>query len=228
MNTKNNTSANSLFGSNTQNLNAESAGLKQANKSAHNQSSAQEKTLIACMGNMLMRDEGFGPYMFQVLTKKEVALKHFDEEHTRFLMEHFCGDQDHESIDKRIPVMDGATMGMSFVPYIEKYDKIIIIDVIDFGRESDVCPGSVFVLTPEDMAEHTVLHTLHDLRVIDVINNAALAGHKSDITCICAQLLDAEPEDFDINITEPLYNAVPTVVGALLRQLGLDDVPVKA
>ena len=189
----------------------------------HTKALEHPKALVACMGNMLMRDEGFGPYMFQVLTQKDVALKHLDEAHANFLMEHFCGDQDHNSTDERIPVMDGATMGMSFVPYIEKYDKIIIIDVIDFGDTSDVAPGSVFVLTPEDMAEHTVLHTLHDLRVIDVINNAALAGHAADITCICAQILDAEPEDFDIGLTEPLYKAIPNVLGCLLRELGLEN-----
>ncbi len=192
-------------------------GTTQSNNGKH------PKTLVACMGNMLMRDEGFGPYMFQVLTDRNVALKHFDEAHVDFLMEHFCGSQDYDSKDSRIPVMDGATMGMSFVPYIEKYDKIIIIDVIDFGDKSKVAPGSVYVLSPEDMAEHTVLHTLHDLRVIDVINNAALAGHEADITCICTQMLDAEPEDFDIALTEPLYKAIPVVMGCLLRELGLEN-----
>ena len=182
----------------------------------------QQKTLVACMGNMLMKDEGFGPYMFKVLTDRGAALEHFDEAHADFLMRTFCGDQDHASADARIPVMDGATMGMSFVPYIERYDRIVLVDIIDCGQDSGVAPGTVYVLTPEDMAEHTVLHSLHDLRLVDVIANAALAGHEADISCVCVQKLDAEPADFEIGITEPLREAVPVVVGCILRELGLD------
>lgn len=183
----------------------------------------ERKTLVACMGNMLMKDEGFGPYMFQVLTDRDAALEHFDESCADFLMRTFCGDQDHASEDVRIPVMDGATMGMSFVPYIERYDRIVIIDIIDCGEQSGVAPGTVYVLSPEDMAEHTVLHSLHDLRLVDVIANAALAGHESDISCICVQKLDAEPADFEIGVTDPLREAVPTVVGCLLRELDLEE-----
>ena len=85
----------------------------------------EKKTLVACMGNLLMKDEGFGPHVFKVLTDRATALEYFDEPHADFLMRTFCGDQDHASEDTRIPVMDGATMGMSFVPYIERYDRIV-------------------------------------------------------------------------------------------------------
>ena len=182
----------------------------------------EKKTLVACMGNLLMKDEGFGPHVFKVLTDRATALEYFDEPHADFLMRTFCGDQDHASEDTRIPVMDGATMGMSFVPYIERYDRIVLVDIIDCGQDSGVAPGTVYVLSPEDMAEHTVLHSLHDLRLIDVIANAALAGHEADISCVCVQKLDAEPDDFEIGITEPLREAVPVVVGCILRELGLD------
>lgn len=189
----------------------------------------KQKALVACMGNLLMKDEGFGPYVFKVLTDRDAALEHFGAAHADFLMHTFRGDQAAGSAagiddagDGRIPVMDGATMGMSFVPYIERYDRIVLVDIIDCGEGSGVAPGTVYVLTPEDMAEHTVLHSLHDLRLVDVIANAALAGHTSDISCVCVQKLDAEPDDFEIGVTEPLREAVPTVVGCILRELGLD------
>lgn len=183
-----------------------------------------KRALVACMGNLLMKDEGFGPYVFKVLTDRDAALAHFDAAHADFLMRAFCGDQSADAAagDGRVPVMDGATMGMSFVPYIERYDRIVIVDIIDCGEDSGVAPGTVYVLSPEDMAEHTVLHTLHDLRLVDVIANAALAGHEADISCVCVQKLDAEPDDFEIGVTEPLREAVPVVVGCILRELDLD------
>lgn len=181
------------------------------------------KVLVACVGNMLLLDEGFGPYMARVMTERDAALEHFDEEHADILMRTFRPDETESLDDERIPVLDAGTMGMSMIPYIRAYDKIVIVDVIDMGAESDVAPGTVFVLSPEDMAEHTVMHTLHDLRVIDVVNNARLAGLECDIVCVCASVLkeNIDPEEFTIDLTPPLKAAVPVAVGALLETLGI-------
>ena len=181
-----------------------------------------QKTLVACVGNMLLLDEGFGPYIARVLTSRDAALEHFDEEHADLLMGTFRPDQATPTTDPRIPVLDAGTMGMSMVPFIRDYDRIVIVDVIDMGGNAE--PGTVYVLTPEDMAEHTVMHTLHDLRVIDVITNARLAGYDCDISCVCAAVRkeDIDPEDFQIDLTPPLKAAVPVAVGALLETLGLD------
>mgnify|MGYP002627475045 CR=1 FL=1 len=126
--------------------------------------------------------------------------------------------------DRRIPVLDAGTMGMSMIPFMRAHDRIVIVDVVDMGEDSGVAPGTVYVLTPEDMAEHTVMHTLHDLRVIDVVNNARLAGIDCDIRCVCASVRkeDIDPQDFTIDLTPPLKAAVPVAVGALLETLGID------
>lgn len=182
----------------------------------------QQKTLIACVGNLLLQDEGFGPYMAQVLTDADAARKHFDEEHAQQLMDMFRPDElNAPADDTRIPVLDAGTMGMSMVPYIREYDHIIIVDIIDC-KNPKIAPGSVFVLTPEDMAENTVMHTLHDLRVIDVINNAAFAGYTADIQCVCIQAKCYDPEDFYIGLSSELEEKVPVVVGALLDCLAED------
>lgn len=186
--------------------------------------SASKNTLVACVGNILLLDEGFGPYVAQVLTDPEVASKHFDDEHVAKLMRAFRPDQSSPTDDERIPVLDAGTMGMSMVPYLRAYERIVIVDVIDMGAGGGVTPGTVYVLTPEDMAEHTVMHTLHDLRVIDVINNARLAGIDCEVKCVCASVRkeDIDPEDFTIDLTPPLKAAVPVAIGALLDVLGLD------
>lgn len=181
------------------------------------------KTLVACVGNMLLLDEGFGPYMARVLTENDAAAEHFDAEHVDELMRMFRPYETHAQDDGRIAVLDAGTMGMSMVPFIRDYDRIVIVDVVDMGEESGVAPGTVYVLTPEDMADHTIMHTLHDLRVVDVINNARLAGYDCDIRCVCASVRkeDIDPEDFCIDLTPPLKAAVPVAIGALLETLGL-------
>ena len=74
--------------------------------------------------------------------------------------------------------------------------------------------------TPEEMAENTVLHSLHDLRVIDVVNNARLAGYEAETVCICVQPKDYDPPDFMIDqLTDEVYAAIPVALGALREVL---------
>ncbi len=186
-----------------------------------NNSLQQQKTLIACVGNMLLQDEGFGPYMAKVLTDDETASKYFDCQHVQLLMETFRLDEVNALDDGRIPVLDAGTMGMSMVPYIRDYDKIVVVDIIDC-KNLEIAPGSVFVLSPEDMSENTVLHSLHDLRVIDVINNAEFAGHSADFTCVCIQAKCYDPQDFYIGLSPELEEKIPVVVGAIFECLGID------
>ena len=180
--------------------------------------SDRPKTLIACVGNMLLLDEGFGPYMARVLTERTVAGLYFDQAHVDTIMSMFRLDEVNAVDDGRIPVLDAGTIGMGLLPWFKEYERIIVIDIID-TKNPAIPAGSVFVLTPEEMAENVVLHSLHDLRLVDVVNNCALAGHTADVSCICVQAKDYEPLDFCIDITPELKAAIPLVMGALMEQL---------
>ena len=180
---------------------------------------AANKTLVACVGNMLLLDEGFGPYMARVLTEPEVAAEHFDQAHVDELMGMFRLDTVDAVDDGRIPVLDAGTIGMGLLPWIRDYDRIVVMDIID-TKNPNIAPGSVFVLTPAEMAESVVLHSLHDLKLVDVINNCALAGYEADVTCICVQAKDYDPPDFVIDLTPEVKAAVPMAIGALMEQLG--------
>ncbi len=183
--------------------------------------SASERKLVACVGNMLMLDEGFGPYMAKVLTEKDAALEHFDEEHADLLMKTFRPDEtDPPEGDMRIPVLDAGTMGMGMIPYIRDYDMIVIVDVVDCGP--DAAPGTCYTFTPEEMAANCVMHSLHDMRIPDVLTNARLAGHDCDIRCIGVQKKDCYPVDLTIDLTPEVKGAVPYATGAVLEQLGLE------
>ncbi len=179
----------------------------------------KQKTLVACIGNMLLLDEGFGPYMARILTEPDFAAQFFDADHVDQITATFRPDKAGAADDGRIPVLDGGTMGMSMLPWIREYDHIIVIDIID-TKNDKYAPGSVFVLTPEEMADNTVLHSLHDLKLIDVIGNCALAGYTADWTCICVQAKDYEPADFCVDITPELKEAIPRVMGALMQAIG--------
>ena len=179
------------------------------------------RQLVACVGNLLMLDEGFGPYMAKVLTDYDTARENFDEEHARILTDTFRMLQTEDDVDDpRIPVLDAGTMGMSMIPYIRDYDEMVIVDVVDCGPEAK--PGTCYTFTPEEMAANSVMHSLHDMRIPDVLTNARLAGYDCDITCVGVQKKDCYPKELTINLTPEVRAAVPFAVGAVIQLLGLD------
>ena len=181
----------------------------------------EKKQLVACVGNMLMLDEGFGPYMARVLTEREHALEHFDEEHADLLMRTFRPDETEPPAgDERIPVLDAGTMGMGLIPYIRDYDQIVVVDVVDCGP--DAVPGTCYTFSPEDMAANCVMHSLHDMRVSDVLTNARLVGYDCDIRCVGVQKKNCFPEELVVGLTPELEAAVPVAMDAILEQLGLE------
>lgn len=73
-----------------------------------------------------MQDEGIGPKVAEILRKNY-------------------------TFEPNIEIIDGGTLGLDLLPYIEKYKKIIIIDVVDFGKE----PGFIKIL--REKKSHPIL-----------------------------------------------------------------------
>ncbi len=178
------------------------------------------KQMVVCVGNMLLLDEGFGSYVAKVLTDYETACEVFDQEHAKTLMGIFREDSVDAEEDGLIPVMDAGTMGMGLIPYIRDYDRLVIVDVVDCGPEAK--PGTCYTFTPEDMASYSVMHSLHDMRVSDVLTNARLAGHDCDIRCVGVQKKDISPRELTIDLTQEVKAAVPYAVSAIMELLELD------
>lgn len=184
------------------------------------------RQMVVCVGNMLLLDEGFGSHMAQVLTDYDTAREAFDEAHARTLTSMFRPyDAHHEDEDDtRIPVLDAGTMGLSLLPFIRDFDRLVVVDAVDCGP--DATPGTCYTFTPEDMAAYSIMHSLHDMRVSDVLNNARLAGYDCDIRCVGVQKKDIAPKELTIDLTDEVKAAVPYAVGAILELLEIEP-PLK-
>lgn len=121
---------------------------------------AATRTLVMGVGNPLMGDEGVGPRVVEWLR-------------SRF---EFGGDVD---------VVDAGTMGFTILNLFEAVDRVLVIDAVDGSGHP---PGTVLLLSPEDMAPNQVLHSLHDLRLTDVLDAARLVGMDPEVTCIGVQV----------------------------------------
>lgn len=140
-----------------------------------------EKKMDICIigvGNILMQDEGVGPKVAETLKKDY-------------------------SFHPPIEIIDGGTLGLELLPYIEKYKKIMIIDVVDFGKE----PGFIKVLRGDEIPPYLKTKlSVHHVGVQDLLEVARLMGYMPEELV----LVGIQPENIDLGL-----DLTPVVAGKL-------------
>lgn len=100
------------------------------------------------LGNILLMDEGIGVHTLDTLRERY-------------------------SFSPAVDLIDGGTMGLDLLPFLENRDKVLIIDAVDFGKE----PG--FTGTVKGEAIPSVLNaklSVHHLNLGDVLFSAKVMG----------------------------------------------------
>jgi hydrogenase maturation protease len=155
---------------------------------------SSERITVMGIGNPLMRDEGIGIRVVEEL----MAAFEFPE---------------------NVTLVDAGTMGMTIVNLFQDCDYMIVVDAIEgTGHE----PGTVVRMSPEDLAPNQVMHSLHDVRLVDVLQMAMLMGIQPHVECIGIQIEDMG--ELSIGLTAALEAAVPAAleaVGTLLGERGI-------
>lgn len=148
------------------------------------------KILIIGAGNTVMSDEGFGPRCLEELGK----FYDFPD----------C-----------VELMDAGTMGMSLLPIFEDYKHLIILDA---AQETGHPAGTILLFTPEELASMQVMHTAHDVRLIDVLKAAIMVGHApTNAFIVGVQIASLEP--WKMELTPEVEAALPIACAAALDQL---------
>jgi hydrogenase maturation protease len=156
---------------------------------------SENRILVMGVGNPLMRDEGVGPRVVELL----MAAYEFPE---------------------NVEVTDAGTMGLTILDLIRDVDHLIVADAVkDTGHPA----GTVLTLTPEDMADNQVLHSLHDVLLVDVLQNAMLLGRCPATVVVGVQIESIE--QWVLELSEPVEEAIPVAAAAVvdqLRELGVE------
>ncbi len=157
------------------------------------------KIAIMCIGNRLMLDDGIGPAVYDELTE-------------RFIF------------PENVKLFDAGCMTMDLIPMVREYDYIITVDAVDGTGEK---PGTVFKFKPEDIADHPVMQSLHDLRLIDLLNAAAMLGYEASGMCFGMQGDNMSPVVLTEGLTPKVYDALSLLVDSVLAELVRLDVKFK-
>jgi hydrogenase maturation protease len=153
--------------------------------------SGSERIIVLGIGNPLKKDEGVGVRVAEELMRNY-------------------------QFPSNVVVEDAGTMGMSLMPLFDDYDFMLVADAVDnTGYE----PGTVVLMTPDELAPNQVLHSLHDIRFVDVIQTAAFIGYEIEVRFVGVQIEDMSPDEAVIGLTPAVEAAVPRAVEAVLELL---------
>ena len=161
------------------------------------------KTAVICVGNELMLDDGLGIEAYRQLT----ASYDFPAE---------------------VDVQCAGCLTMNMVAQVDEYDLMLTVDAIDGTGEP---AGTIFRYTPDDVARRgTPMGSLHELKLADLFDAAALLGYACEGVCVGMQVENGSPSEFVQGLTPAVLEKLPDLVDTVLAELVLRgcQVQVKA
>lgn len=144
----------------------------------------EPKIAVIGLGNILLMDEGVGVTMANKLGQR---LK--------------CQPD--------VEFLDGGTMGLELMPYIEDKEKVLIIDAVDFGKD----PGYIGVLRNEEIpsALQSKL-SVHNIGLSDIMFVLKLADRQPPDMV----LLGIQPKKIELGLelTDEISAKLPELASA--------------
>ena len=145
--------------------------------------------LVLGLGNTIMTDDGFG---VEVVTRLS----------SRY---YFQGP---------VHLLDGGTLGLDLLPYLEEVESLLIIDALDMRDE----PGKIFRLEGEEVPRaFSSKLSVHQMGLQDLLAVAELQGHVPRNLVVWG----AQPESIEMGteLTATLAETVEPVVTRVLEEL---------
>jgi hydrogenase maturation protease len=155
-----------------------------------------ERILVMGVGNPLMIDEGAGVRVIEVMMTTL-------------------------AFPDNVELVDAGTMGMGILNLFAQCDYMLVVDAVDGTGEP---AGTVVRMAPEDIAPNQILHSMHDVRIVDVLAAAELMGSRPEVDCIGIQIADMS--HIEIGLTPDVEAAIPAAVEAVLSVLAERGVTV--
>jgi hydrogenase maturation protease len=138
-------------------------------------------TLVLGLGNLVQSDDGLGVHAIQSLQQ-----------------------------DRRVPsdvvLMDGGTQGLSLLPHISAFERLLVIDAMDVGET----PGTVVRIEGKALQNLPGKASVHQLGFADLL--------------VALELLGESPEEIVLFGVQPLSTEWGTEVTPPVRE-GLDRLP---
>jgi hydrogenase maturation protease len=149
------------------------------------------------LGNILLQDEGVGVHVIQQLQQRYLFVPDF-------------------------ALVDGGTLGLDLLPYLENKEQVLFVDAVDFQRE----PGYVQLLKEEEIQQQLNIQLYaHQGGLASLLNMTRLLGTApSHVTLLGIQPASLAP---GLQLSPPLAAAVEKALQLFLAQLDEWNVQVQ-
>ena len=180
--------------------------------------------VIGC-GNILFKDDGFGPIVINLLQKYFDDKKdYYDPAVTSYVEDEFDKDIlsqikekfEDVTLPDNVQFIDGGTAApTNFFPLYTEYDwkKLIVIDVVEFNAE----PGTIDVFDPSVM-QIGKYDNPHGMTVEEPLQEIS---KKCEVVVVGCKPAEIPTPDVDMGLTEPVEKAIPKAVDIILKEIGV-------
>ncbi len=152
----------------------------------------EKKVLILGVGNILLRDEGFG-----------VASVNYLEQHYLW--------------PGNVRLLDGGTSGLMLMPEIMDCELLFVLDVVLGGDE----PGSIYLLQGEDLRKSLSFRdSMHQTDLVDTLIHCELAGFRPKAVVFGIEPLDWQ--DLGTELSPALGSRLELFCRKFVEYLGRD------
>ena len=150
------------------------------------------KAAVFFVGNKLEMDDGIGSAAYEAFCEKY-------------------------AVGENVELFDVGCLSLDMLDYVKRCDFILTVDAVD---GTDAPAGTVFEYNPDDMARNFGPSTsLHDMKLADLFDRAALLGYECEGWCLGMQVQNANPADFHIGLSDACERALPLLVDAVAAKL---------
>jgi len=146
--------------------------------------------MLMAVGNPTVEDDGIGPYCLERL------LEWFE----------FPAD---------LRCVDEGDLGLSILADLDEVRELIVLDA---AKDTGHPPATVLIMTPEELAANAVLHTAHDMALVDVLRTANLMDKAPERTIVVGMQV-ASLREWVLQLTPEIEAAAPVMCAAALDQL---------
>lgn len=152
------------------------------------------ETLVVGCGNILFKDDGFGPAVINEL-------------------EEYFKDKEMPDETMFIDAGTGATHFIFSLPNEEKWKKIIVVDIVEFKAE----PGTIKIFSPHEIPRGSY-ENVHTWPVEEPLHELAEFCEVIVVGCKPGEISAPYVE---MGFTEPVQEAIPKAVDIILKEIGV-------
>lgn len=149
-----------------------------------------KKILIGGIGNVLLGDDGVGPYVVRLLSA-------------------------HYEFDKGVEVADLGTPALDLIDQLTEKDAVILIDSVN----TDVEPGTVMLYRKADIMQHCPALRLdpHSPALVDALHSAELFGVAPTEVLLVG--IRAQAFDVGCTLSQPVQASLEEAIAEVLNEL---------